>query len=535
MSLIVDNALGQRGRNNVARQFVILAVCWSLFICITIVFSSIYYSRHSLKLAVLQAKTAFAKDVIYRRWNATRGGVYVPISQATPPNLFLKVPNREISSASVGELTLVNPAYMTRQVHELELEETGVRGHITSLNPIRPLNKPDSWEKSALQAFETGVQEKYSVETLGNEPYLRFMQPLSTETGCLKCHAEQGYKTGDIRGGISVSVPMGPLHDLQRPVFWSSTSILLSIWLAGIMGIFLSHRKIVHQMDRELQTHREKEEMAARLLQVQKMEAIGQLAAGIAHEMNTPLQYIRTNIKFLRESFEEVIDSFFKLPGFQAPEDHVQITLQDDIKKFLTDIDWDYLKEEIPLALQQSDHGLGHVGGIIQALKEFATPGTGIKVATDLNNLIENVVTISQHEWKSVATIQLELLPGLPLIPLIANEIRQVFLNLIVNAAQAIEEKEIEKKRKGGIIITTERKAEKLVARVQDTGAGISKEVIERIFDPFYSTKDVGVGSGQGLYICYDIITNKHDGEISVESEEGVGAIFTLTFPLTSS
>ena len=152
------------------------------------------------------------KDYTYRIWNASNGGVYVPLTENNLPNPYLShIPDRDITTQQGKKLTLVNPAYMTRQVHELESEMYGIRGHITSLKVIRPANRPDAWENAALEQFEQGVKEVTELVTEENLPYIRIMIPMTTKEQCLKCHASQGYTIGDIRGGISANVPMADI------------------------------------------------------------------------------------------------------------------------------------------------------------------------------------------------------------------------------------------------------------------------------------------------------------------------------------
>jgi PAS domain S-box-containing protein len=171
------------------------------------------------------------------------------VTEQTPPNPYLtSVTEREITTSSGRRLTLMNPAYMTRQVHEIGAEQYGLRGHITSLNPIRPANAADAWEAEALRAFEQGEKEVSSVEKIDNATYMRLMSPLVTEQGCLKCHAEQGYKVGDIRGGISVSVPMAPLQAVARRHMATLTLGHSMIWLLGIVGISLVGRNARHSI-----------------------------------------------------------------------------------------------------------------------------------------------------------------------------------------------------------------------------------------------------------------------------------------------
>ncbi|NDY55561.1 DUF3365 domain-containing protein [Desulfovibrio sulfodismutans] len=191
--------------------------------------------RESLYLqAVTEARIAFEKDLAYRLWNARLGGVYAEESDLAPPNPYLDIPNRDLTMPSGQKLTMVNPAYMTRMVHELMAEGTGLKGHITSLTPIRPQNAPTEWEVKALQSFSNGVKEVHYLDSEKDEPVLRFMRPMFVEKPCLKCHAKQGYHLGDIRGGISVTVPMEPF-DRTFAVFSSQEQNLhVMIWAFGV-------------------------------------------------------------------------------------------------------------------------------------------------------------------------------------------------------------------------------------------------------------------------------------------------------------
>ena len=161
----------------------------------------------------------------------------MPVSEITPPNPYLKVPNRDITTSHGLSLTLVNPAYMTRQVNEMAMQMSGFQGHLTSLNPLRPENRPDLWEAGALKAFERGTKEAGSIEMISGKEYFRFMRPFVTEKSCLKCHAAQGYKEGDIRGGISVSVPMDPLKAIERSRMGELMLAHGLLWMIGLVGI----------------------------------------------------------------------------------------------------------------------------------------------------------------------------------------------------------------------------------------------------------------------------------------------------------
>ena len=222
-----------------------LASVWTLVVAASLVWNVVQMKQNSLEAARIQARVAYEKDVIYRRWNAGHGGFYVPVSEGTKPNPYLsEMPERDITTPSGKLLTLMNPAYMTRQVHELAEEEYSVRGHITSLNPIRPENAPDPWETEALRAFNSGETEVSSVEEIEGKDYMRLMRPLITEKGCLKCHAAQGYDEGDIRGGISVSILMEPLRAIERIDMLTFGLGHLLIWLIGVSGIALATKRL---------------------------------------------------------------------------------------------------------------------------------------------------------------------------------------------------------------------------------------------------------------------------------------------------
>jgi len=178
----------------------------------------------------------------------SKGGVYVPVSEHTPPNPYLHVPKRDVTASSGLSLTLINPAYMARQVNQMAADIHGSQGHITSLNPVRPENAPDAWEPAALKSFERGIKEVSSIENIADKEYMRLMRPFVAEKACLKCHASQGYKEGDIRGGISVSVPMAPLLAIERPLIKKISLAHFLLWVVGMAGIVISKRGLEKQI-----------------------------------------------------------------------------------------------------------------------------------------------------------------------------------------------------------------------------------------------------------------------------------------------
>ena len=217
-----------------------LVVLWTLIVGTSLLWS-IHNMRHeALNFAQAEARGIYNKDLVYRRWAALHGGVYVPVTEETPPNPYLsQVEERDITTPSGRKLTLMNPAYMTRQVLELGEEQFGLRGHITSLTPLNPQNAPDPWEIEALEAFTGGETEVTSVEMIDGKAYLRLMQHMITEESCLKCHAHQGYKVGDIRGGISVSLPMEPYWVVAGAHTQTMALGHGVLWVLGLAGIGL--------------------------------------------------------------------------------------------------------------------------------------------------------------------------------------------------------------------------------------------------------------------------------------------------------
>jgi PAS domain S-box-containing protein len=289
----------------------------------------------------------------------------------------------------------------------------------------------------------------------------------------------------------------------------------------GIRGIFvdLSERK----------------KMEAELRRAEKLESIGQLAAGIAHEINTPAQYTGDNIRFLEESFKglervfELYDSLVDSLRTGKPYENII----GKIEATAGESDLEYIREEIPNAILQSMEGIERISEIVLAMKEFSHPGADEKKNIDLNRAIENTITVARNEWKYVADVVTDFDPNLPLVPCLPGEINQVVLNMIVNAAHAITEKLKDGlEQKGMITVATRRRAECAEILIRDTGNGIREEIRSKIFDPFFTTKEVGKGTGQGLAISHSVIVDKHSGSISFETEGGVGTTFIVRLPI---
>jgi PAS domain S-box-containing protein len=272
----------------------------------------------------------------------------------------------------------------------------------------------------------------------------------------------------------------------------------------------------------------ENRSMRMRMNQSLKMEAIGQLAAGVAHEINTPMQYISDNTLFIRDSFDKIAILMKLFDEHKVGDARKCITI---VEKKAQEVDLGYALGEMPRAIEQTLNGISRITRIVHSMKHFSHPGTQQKELTDLNRIIDDVITISRNEWKYVADVETDLMPDLPRIYCFPNEISQVLLNIIVNAAQAIEEKNGTNAEKGIIKIVTGSVKEMIFISISDTGPGIPDAVLPKIFDPFFTTKEVGIGTGQGLAISHTIIEDMHGGSIKVNTLKGKGTTFIIMLP----
>ncbi|MEW8585257.1 MAG: ATP-binding protein, partial [Candidatus Thiodiazotropha sp.] len=278
----------------------------------------------------------------------------------------------------------------------------------------------------------------------------------------------------------------------------------------------------------------EQKQQDSEMQQLQKLQSIGQLAAGIAHEINTPIQYVSDNVRFLRDAYEdfndiisnqhEVVDA--ARSGTVSEQSYARL----DDK--LEELDLEYLQEEVPTAIKQTLDGVDRVATIVRAMKEFSHPGSDEKTLIDLNKAVNSTTTVARNVWKYHAELELDLDQTMPQVHCLPGPINEVILNIIVNAAHAIADRVGDSGDKGLICVSTAREGGWGVIRVTDNGTGIPEGVREHVFDPFFTTKDVGQGTGQGLSLSHKIIVDQHDGELSFETELGVGTTFIIKLPL---
>lgn len=370
---------------------------------------------------------------------------------------------------------------------------------------------------SASILFADHVDERFDTRLENIEDHGQYSVPIS--------------KNGKVLGLLLVYVPLGheasdrEMSFLQR----ASAALALAIEQKHYEEELRSTSHQLHEANEQVEaSHRQ-------VMQAEKLSSIGQLAAGIAHEINTPVQFVGDNTRFLDEAFtdlSELIDGYEEILKVANTKD-VSKELIDKVREISEEIELDYLVEEIPSAISQSIEGVERISTIVQSMKEFSHPGCVDMAPCDINKGISSTINVSRNEWKYCATLSTEFEQNLPLVPCFAGELNQVILNIIVNAAHAIGDRvDSDKGELGNIHITTRVRDEHVEISIKDTGGGVPEAIRTKVFDPFFTTKEVGKGTGQGLAIAHSVITQKHKGKLHLEVEEGVGTTFVISLPL---
>ncbi|MFI3185209.1 MAG: DUF3365 domain-containing protein [Methylococcaceae bacterium] len=468
--------------------------------------------KHSLEVATEGARNIYRMIVLTRQWNAELGPLYVFASEKTPPNHYLEHPQRDLELADRRKLTMLNPAYMTRQIAELAQKDTQshLRLHITSLAPLRPENSPDAWEAAALKRFEQGQQEFSSIEQQQGASYLRYMAPLLVNQACLSCHAKQGYKLGDVRGGISVSLQLqaieqGMHNEIRETLVTHGLSYGLLILISwGLIELLARRWRALDDTIATLQVTRNE------LVETEKMASLGRLVAGFAHELNTPVGVAVGAISY----GDQTLNTLTVLLG-QEEVTEQELTCQ-----------LDYLKESHQLALAN----LRRAADLVQRFKRSSIDRSSQQMREyNLAELTQDVLTTLQNNLKRTAVrvevdcpddLKLYGTPGL---------LEQVLTNLITNSiAHGFDNGS----RPGKILIKARRsETERLMLDFQDDGIGMTDETRHQAFEPFFTTQRGNGGSGLGLYVIYNIITQQMHGTIQIISKPGTGAQFHIDCP----
>jgi len=306
-------------------------------------------------------------------------------------------------------------------------------------------------------------------------------------------------------------------------IFWEAATITPITNPKGAITHFLAIKEDIT----------ERRVLESQLRQAQKLEGVGQLAAGIAHEINTPTQFVTDNLTFLRDSWKAVYSLLEQYRGaVQDMNGKLPPTVASTLEQAERDCDLDFVASEVPRAIDQGLDGARRVAKIVRAMKQFSHPDAADKTATDINQAIESTITVARNEWKYVAEISTQFGEDLPPVVCYSGEINQVILNLVVNAAHSIKEK-VRDGEKGSITVRTQTLGEFVEISITDSGTGIPEAIRSRVFEPFFTTKEVGKGTGQGLALAHSVIVKKHQGKIWFETEMGCGTTFFIDLPIT--
>lgn len=469
--------------------------------------------KHAYQLASESARNIFRMVVLVRQWSAEHGGTYVFASENTPSNPYLEVPLRDIPLHDGRLLTMINPAYMTRQIAELAETDPQlrIRLHITSLKPIRPENKADEWEALALQQFEQGQQEVTFLDHKTDGNQLRYMAPLMVKPACLSCHAKQGYKEGDVRGGISVTLPMTTVEAaMQNEIMasWISHGVSYSLLIMiswGLLELLARRWRTLDETIEVLQKTRNE------LVENEKMASLGRLVAGFAHEINTP-------VGVAVGAVSHADDTLTQLAALLTQEEVTEQALNQHLH---------YLRESHDLALSN----LRRAADLVQRFKRTSIDrGSQQKRLYRLHEVIEDVLTTLRNTLKHTPiTIDVECPEDLQLYGT-PGLLEQVLTNLITNS---VVHGFNNGTRSGQISIKAKlANTQRLLIEYQDNGVGMTEDVRQQAFEPFFTTFREHGGSGLGLYVIYNIITQQMGGMIHIASTPNLGTHFHIDCPI---
>ena len=471
--------------------------------------------------AAIEGDASFNKDLLYRRWASLHGGVYVPVSASTQPNPYLEdLKDRDIESTSGMKLTLMNPAYITRQAFEMEKLQSGVNGHITSLNPLRPENKPDAWERKALLMFKSGTKDFQEIVEYEGEKYLRYMSPLLVEKGCIKCHISQGYKEGDLRGGISVSVPLQKYYKVANQKVKSTLVSHVSVYTVLLVFSMFGYRKVIKEIKATSLMQKKVEESEHRLKIINKE----------TEQANKNLIETNEQLEFAKHKAEE--SDHLKTAFLQNMSHEIRTPLN-AICGFASMLNMPDLDEQsnlnyVSIIQSSADQLLAIVSDVltISALETKQVCACIEKV--NVNTLLKGMYDVFNSRElgdKVKLEVHLPLKDEEAVIDTDRTKIIQVFNNLITNALKFTFE--------GTIEFGYKKQAVNFLFYVTDTGIGIHPDMKDRVFERF--TQDNGAhrkgGNGLGLSISKGFV-ELLGGNIWVTSELEKGTSFYFTLPI---
>ena len=507
----------------------ILSTIIILFLWLVLISFSCFWNIRSItnnteKVVIGQGQSFFKEIQTTRAWNAGHGGVYVAISEETQPNPYLDVPNREIYIDSLNiALTKVNPAFMTRQIAAVAKIRSDIQYHITSLKPIRPANEADSWEKNQLEKFETGTKESF--EYFEKDSVYRYMAPLDVKDVCMKCHAKQGYQIGDIRGGISVTIPAMSYLEAAKSQQKNILFIHIIGFLIGAISIVLFQKYSKKQFQKIQKANNEINQKNAELEQ-QKEEI--QTQANYLESANTELNQQKEEISTQAENLKDANNKLLELDQFK---EGMTGMIVHDLKNPLNSIIGlsDIVINENSRQLINTS-GKQMLNMVLNILDVQKFEDAAVKINPESNSILQ----ISKSAISQVSILLKE--KSLNLKTNINSEyfalidielIERVFINILTNAIKYTPQG-------GNITIKTDlnNKTNFYKISITDTGEGIPEDQIDKVFDKFGQVEAKKSGkvrsTGIGLTFCKMTI-EAHKGEIGVASKQGEGTTFWFT------
>lgn len=493
--------------------FICMTIAAIFLLAVSLIWNIQNEKKATYEMARVEALGNYNKDLVFRKWASMHGGVYVEVTDSVQPNPHLGfLLDQNVTTTDGKQLTLVNPAYMTRLVFQIANKDFGEIGHITSMNPINPDNAPDEWEKNALKQFELGQKEYTSVEKIDGEVFVRFMRPMTTEKSCLKCHQEQGYKLGEIRGGISVSISM----DRYRPILKAKIERLsfthAIILIAILFFIMIAYRRLAHEL-RINETNRMLLAATEAKLQQQNQDL------RVAKEKAVESDHLKT--VFLQNMSHEIRTPMNAIMGFSSL---IQTESEDKPK----------LNHFSNIIFERCNHLLEIINDLLDISRLESEKIPVQNECKSLKNTFSELYPLIFEEQTKLAKDNLKLiLPDISSLPDIdlhtdINKLQRIFINLINNALKFTLEGHIEI----GVIQKSEHLIEFFIA---DTGIGIPKSEHEKIFERFtqvdHGSARLFGGTGLGLSIAKGLIIAM-EGDIRLESEPGKGSVFYFTIPM---
>lgn len=509
------------------KKLLIVSTLWILLILSLIYWSYRQEMAFVEQLMHNEALTHLSRDKAFRYWASRHGGVYVPLTEELSPSPYLEhLPDRDIMTSEGKILTLMNPAWMLRQLMEEYEELYGVKGHITSLNPLREANSPDEWEKRALEQFERGAEEVSDFALIGDSLHYRLMKPLVTVERCLKCHEFQGYKAGDIRGGVSVSLSTEAYYRKPSDLLFRQAGILA---LPGILGLFIMGFacRIISGRSKKMNEAVMREKNSEELdLAREKMSSLHMFALRMAREINNPLTGIIQAAGVISSRFDRKIDSAESRRT--ASEEGIDA---DAVGRFLKRRGL----EKMTGIISEEGH---RIGELLKSLTDYNSIGTDGETSGNPGLYIQNALKLIEEFFISreyeAAHIEVILRIEQDLPEIKGDRLQPALFNIVLNSYENLLENGVDNPR---ILISAryDRGSSVLHISVKDNGTGLDAAQRKRAFEPFFTTRETVGAKGLGLSTAYFIVTRAYDGEIVILAEEDQGCEVRIRIPAVTS